>query len=92
MADELLTFLECVEISQETKTKKKHLLLGNGFSIAYEPNIFSYKSLYEKSKPTLSKELIEVFEKLEIYDFETVIKNLITGISIIDVYEPENKK
>ncbi len=26
---------------------KKHLLLGNGFSIALKPDIFTYGSLYE---------------------------------------------
>lgn len=29
--------------------KKRHLLLGNGFSIALKPDIFSYGSLYENA-------------------------------------------
>ena len=37
-------------IQQSADCKKRHLLLGNGFSIACKPDIFTYKSL--KSRPT----------------------------------------
>ena len=33
--------------------KKRHLLLGNGFSIACDPNIFTYRSLYEQARKTI---------------------------------------
>jgi hypothetical protein len=40
---------------------KKHLLLGNGFSIACKPDIFSYGSLFEEAEKTMSKELAAIF-------------------------------
>ena len=39
---------------------KKHILLGNGFSIACKPDIFAYGSLFEEAEKTMSKELVVV--------------------------------
>ena len=40
----ILTFDECLKIADD----KKHLILGNGFSIALFPKIFNYKKLAER--------------------------------------------
>lgn len=32
----------------EKRKREKHLLLGNGFSIAYNPKIFSYNALKKR--------------------------------------------
>ena len=42
--DELPTYKEVVEHFQQ-EHRKMNLLLGNGFSIAYDKDIFSYKAL-----------------------------------------------
>ena len=43
----LLTFAEAIADAQSHS--KRHLLLGNGFSIALRPNIFQYGKLYEQA-------------------------------------------
>ena len=54
----------------------KHLLLGNGFSIACDP-IFDYGNLFEYVKQNgLSENLIKVFEYLGINNFEGVMRLL----------------
>lgn len=65
---------------------KRHLLLGNGFSIACDPKIFTYGSLFERAKPDMSDELLAVFEKLKTTDFEEVIRALRRSSEIIPIY------
>jgi uncharacterized protein DUF4917 len=65
---------------------KRHLLLGNGFSIACEPKIFTYGSLFERAKPDMSPELLRVFERLRTTDFEEVIRALRRASDILPIY------
>ena len=70
----------------------KHLLLGNGFSIAWKPNIFKYESLYEQADfQNLSLDIKKVFESLKTKDFEHVMRDLIASVQILKVYSPGNK-
>ena len=48
-AIKLLTFSQALD--KAANYSKRHLLLGNGFSIACEPTIFTYGSLFERAKP-----------------------------------------
>ena len=68
---------------------KRHLLLGNGFSIACKPDIFSYGSLFEEAKKTMSKELAAIFEAMGTQDFEDVIRALQNAATIVSVYRPK---
>ena len=69
----LLTFNDAIEKSK--LYSKRHLLLGNGFSIACRPNIFVYKKLFEQADfGSLSPSIKEAFNKLNTTDFERVIK------------------
>jgi hypothetical protein len=67
---------------------KKHLLLGNGFSIACKPDIFSYGSLFDEAKKTMSKELAAIFAAMGTQDFEEVIRALQNAATIVGVYRP----
>jgi len=71
------------------KASKKQLLLGNGFSIALKPDIFSYGSLYENADFSKAPKIPDVFKALGTKDFEVVIKRLQDTATIIDVYAPE---
>ncbi|MEM5501331.1 DUF4917 family protein [Ahrensia kielensis] len=82
----ILTFQEAIDASQ--KYTKRHLLLGNGFSIACKPQIFTYGSLFSEAMKKMSKELIAVFEALKTRDFEEVIKALQNASAIITAYNP----
>lgn len=88
--EKIYTFDECLEKAKELKLPM-HLLFGNGFSMAYDHNIFNYKSLYEKSKPVLTPELISIFKTFDSCDFESVIKDLTTSLKVIKLYDPTNK-
>ena len=78
----LLTFDDALKKAQG----KKHLLLGNGFSIALDHTIFSYGSLLENADfsdiPTGPK----LFKALETSDFESVIRRLNDLAKIIHLY------
>ncbi|MBY5703218.1 DUF4917 family protein [Rhizobium leguminosarum] len=68
---------------------KRHLLLGNGFSIACKPDIFAYGSLFEEAKKTMSKELAAIFAAMGTQDFEEVIRALQHAAAIVSVYRPK---
>lgn len=84
---DILDFEEAIEASKEYGLR--HLLLGNGFSIACKPDIFSYSSLFEEARKKMSRELIEIFEAMETQDFEEVIKALQNAAKILGVYIPK---
>ena len=67
---------------------KKHLLLGNGFSIALRPDIFTYGSLYENADFSAGPYVKELFKALNTQDFEIVIKHLQDAATVIQVYRP----
>ncbi|OSS41919.1 hypothetical protein DESAMIL20_1472 [Desulfurella amilsii] len=66
-----------------SKKRQKHLLIGNGFSMAYNPSIFSYNALsrfVEKSKNDLLNELFTVIKNK---NFELLMQQLNISKSII---------
>jgi hypothetical protein len=69
---------------------KRHLLLGNGFSIALKPGIFTYGSLYENADFSAAPHVKSLFEALGTQDFEIVIKHLQDAAKVLAVYLPEN--
>ncbi|MFI4916774.1 MAG: DUF4917 family protein [Phycisphaerales bacterium JB060] len=57
--------------------KKRHVLLGNGFSRAWRDDIFSYQALYDQAEMSgLSKDARKAFEALDTTDFEQVMRML----------------
>lgn len=68
--------------------KKRHLLLGNGFSIALRPDIFTYGSLYENADFSAAPHVRKLFEALRTQDFEVVIKHLQDAAKVVEVYRP----
>jgi hypothetical protein len=82
----ILTFKQALKDSE--KYNKRHVLLGNGFSIACRPNIFVYGRLFEQADfSKLSPSAKKAFEALRTQDFERVIKALRDSTSLIAVYE-----
>ena len=64
----LMTFAEAIEDSEQYS--KRHLLLGNGFSIACRADIFHYGSLFAQADFTQVPEVEAVFAALGTQDFE----------------------
>lgn len=71
----LISFQDALH--EAKKYNKKHVLLGNGFSIACRPKIFTYGRLYEQADFSRISETAKLgFEALGTQDFERVIKAL----------------
>lgn len=66
----------------------RHLLLGNGFSIALKPDIFTYGSLYENADFGAAPHMRALFEALKTKDFEIVIRHLQDAAKVVEVYRP----
>lgn len=80
---DVMTFEEALH---HAGSVKKHVLLGNGFSIACKPDIFSYDALYENADFSKAPDLPEVFDILDTRDFEHVIKSLDSTSKLLKVY------
>jgi hypothetical protein len=81
----LLTFEQALQESDGHG--RRHILLGNGFSIACRPNIFAYGRLYEQADfSTMSPTVRLAFEALRTQDFEKVIKALRDASRIVEAY------
>jgi hypothetical protein len=74
------------------RASKKHVLLGNGFSISLKPDIFSYGSLYENADFSAAPHVPALFEALETKDFEIVIQYLQNAAKVVEVYRPNLKR
>ena len=68
---------------------KPRLLIGNGFSIAWNYEAFSYGSLRQKADFSgMNCEAEELFEHLDTSDFEVVIERLRATDAIARLYDP----
>lgn len=87
MATDLISFDEALH---KTNGDRRHLLLGNGFSIALFPDRFRYGSLLQQAKDDGLfddyPEVVEAFEILETTDFEVVLEALIRMTRLIHLY------
>jgi hypothetical protein len=69
-----------------SSAKHKYVILGNGFSIALKPDIFTYGSLYENADFADAPHLPAIFEALATRDFETVIRGIQTAAALLPAY------
>lgn len=86
---EVVSFQSALDIASQYK--KRHLLLGNGFSIACDPGIFTYRSLYEQARETHFlpiPEAARMFEVFDTKDFEVVIHALEDAAKTLPVFDP----
>ena len=82
----ILTFDQALQVSED----KRQLLLGNGFSIALQPDIFTYGSLYENADFSPIPHAPQIFDALNTKDFEVVIRLLSDMARVISVYATTN--
>lgn len=84
----MLSFDEAVGKASKTR----HVLLGNGFSIACRSNIFTYGKLIDQADFTkLSPAARLTFDELGTTDFEIVIEALKRAGLILGLYSDDNK-
>lgn len=82
----MMTFAEAIADSEQFS--KRHLLLGNGFSIACRADIFHYGSLFAQADFSQVPEVVAVFEALGTQDFEAAIRALENAARILPAYVP----
>ncbi len=82
----LMTFEEAIADSEQFS--KRHLLLGNGFSIACRADIFHYGSLFGQADFSAVPEVASVFDALGTQDFELAIRALENAAKILPAYVP----
>jgi hypothetical protein len=72
----------------EKADKTRHVLLGNGFSIACRDDIFTYDALFERADfKDLSTEAKQAFEVLDTNDFEEVMRALQFSAKLTNLYQ-----
>ena len=82
----LLTFEEAVAEAE----KKRHVLLGNGFSRACRNDIFAYDALFKRADFTKLPYAQQAFTALGTTDFEVVMDALRKAATLVALYEPTN--
>jgi hypothetical protein len=80
-----LTFADVSAAVKRNASRPFSLLLGNGFSMSYAPDIFSYNALYGFAEKVNNPLLKELFRVIDTHDFERVMQQLDTFISLGDV-------
>lgn len=87
MQNELLSYQE---VLFRTENGLRYLLLGNGFSIDYDFNKFSFHNLFDCARNSgiiqNNSSIMKHFKELKIYDFEEVLKYLENALLIIGNY------
>lgn len=81
------------EIIKELRAKKRkiHLLLGNGFSMAYDDKIFSYNALSDFIKKTNDPVLKKLFDIINTKNFELIMQLLDNFIEIAKAFSSDKK-
>lgn len=80
---QIRTFQQCLKMA-ENEGGNRHLMLGNGFSVALFPRIFNYRMLAER---VTSQQIKQIFASLETNDFEYVMRKLTDALHISRLYD-----
>jgi hypothetical protein len=77
--DDVITYLN-------ESNRKRHLLFGNGFSMAYDSNIFSYNALSAFIENTNNDLLKSLFKVVNTKNFESIMQQLDNFVEIANVF------
>jgi hypothetical protein len=72
----LKSYQEVISYLNGPRGRVKHFLFGNGFSMAYDKNIFSYNALSNFIEATGDPVIRNLFEKLNTKNFELIMEQL----------------
>lgn len=86
--EKLQTYQQIIE-SLDKKRRKKSLLFGNGFSMAFDRNIFSYNALSNFIETTGDPIIKSLFEKLNTKNFELIMQQLDNFCEIAEVFSDD---
>lgn len=77
--DEIIAYLD-------RSKRKRHLLFGNGFSMAYDPKIFSYNALSTFIDDSENELLKQLFKVVNTKNFESIMQQLDNFVEIAKVF------
>ncbi len=77
------------EALAETSEVRRHLLLGNGFSIALFPDRFRYGALLDEADFSKLPEARKAFDLLGTTDFEVVVEALKRAVELLPLYSSD---
>jgi predicted house-cleaning noncanonical NTP pyrophosphatase (MazG superfamily) len=86
----LATYQEVTK-SLHDKKRQKHLLMGNGFSMSYDSEIFSYNKLAEFLENLENPILKKLFEIIKTSNFELLMEQLDNVAKISEVFGADKK-
>lgn len=86
----LITYEEVIA-SLEAKRRPKHLLFGNGFSMAYSNDIFSYNALSNFIETTADPIIRNLFQRLNTKNFELIMQQLDNFCEIAGIFSEDEE-
>lgn len=87
-----MKLLDFKTVLRRSDNKRRHVLLGNGFSRAFEDDLFSYSSLFDRADfKKLSKNARTAFDVLNTTKFEEVMNALRKAAKLIELYDKKSK-
>ncbi|MAZ10332.1 DUF4917 family protein [uncultured Limnobacter sp.] len=87
----LETFDDVLESIRKNPRRQFHLLLGNGFSVSYDPKIFSYNALHEFVKNLKDRDLSKILEVIETRNFEVIMQYLDNFAALVEALGGDSK-
>jgi hypothetical protein len=84
------TFADVQAAMKRNGTRAFSLLLGNGFSMSYAPDIFSYNALHGFVEKVDNPLLQALFRVVDTHDFERVMQQLETFAALGDILGIDN--
>lgn len=83
----LESFDDVLKSIERNKDREFHLLLGNGFSMAYDPEIFSYNALHGFIERLGDDELSKILGVIETKNFELIMQQLDNLSALVEAFD-----
>lgn len=87
----LETFDDVLASISKNPDRNYHLLLGNGFSMAYDQDIFSYNALHNFITKLEDDDLSTIFSVIKTRNFELIMQHLDNFSVLIDAFGGDTK-
>ena len=84
--EELMSYSDVLQKLSRDKKRAKHLIMGNGFSMAYDSKIFSYNALYNFIEELNDPVLTKLFKIIDNKNFELVMQQIDNFIEIAKAF------
>lgn len=87
---EMMTFDEVITYLHR-KSRPYSLLMGNGFSMAYDSEIFSYNALYNFLTSRDDELINKLFDVIKTKNFELVMQQLDMTLALLEAFDSDDK-